>query len=87
MELSLKKEDLKMYLDTQLKTFFPDNNNMKGKDIDIAFDMGLERLENCFKYITFSAYCTDDGQTHFSHLHADQYAQFLYFFSNSLWNV
>ena len=60
---------------------------MEGTDIDAAFELGLERLENCFQYLTFPAYCDDAGQTFFSHLHADQYAQFLYFFSNSLWNI
>lgn len=85
MELSMPKEQLKAYLRTQLDTYFPDGHTMQGKDIDVAFELGLERLENCFKYITFPAYSNDDGQTFFSHLHADQYAQFLYYFSNSLW--
>lgn len=87
MELLLPKDELKSYMKAQLDTFFPDGHSMKGKDIDIAFDLGLERLENCFKYLTFPAYCDDKGQTYFSHLHADQYAQFLYYFSNSLWSV
>ena len=87
MELSLKKDDLKSYMRKQVDFFFPDGYSMIGSDIDSAFDLGLERLENCFKYITFPAYCDDNGQTHFSHLHADQYAQFLYFFSNSLWKM
>lgn len=51
-----------------------------------AFSLGLERLENCFKYISFPAY-NDGKQVYFSHLHSDQYSQFLYFFSNSLWNL
>lgn len=87
MQLSLQKDELKGYLAHQLDVFFPDKYQMKGNDIDIAFNQGLERLENCFKYLTFPSYCNDSGQTFFSHLHGDQYAQFLYFFSNSLWNV
>lgn len=87
MQLSLKKDDLKLYLKRQLDFFFPDKFAMEGKDIDSAFDLALDRLENCFKYLTFPAYCDDAGQTYFSHLHADQYAQFLYFFSNSLWKL
>lgn len=87
MELSLPKAELKNYVRRQLNSFFPDKYDMKGKDIDAAFDLGLERLENCFSHLTFPAYCSDNGQTFFSHLHADQYAQFLYFFSNSLWKT
>lgn len=87
MELSLQRYDLKEYLSQQLMQFFPDRYQMKGEDIDKAFELGLERLENCFKYLSFPAYCDDNGQTYFSHLHGDQYAQFLYYFSNSLWNI
>jgi serine O-acetyltransferase len=28
-----------------------------------------------------------DGETQFSHLHSDQYSMFLYFLSNSLWDI
>ena len=87
MQLSLAKEEMKRYLAGQLATFFPDKYTMKGPDVDSAFDLALERLENCFRYLSFPAYCDDAGQTYFSHLHADQYAQFLYYFSNSLWNL
>ena len=87
MILSIPKVELKEYVRSQLNTFFPDNCDMKGKDIDSAFESGLERLEFCFKHISFPSYCDAEGQTHFSHLHGDQYAQFLYYFSNSLWNI
>lgn len=87
MELSLPKDELKTYIGMQLTNFFPDKYIMRGTDVDKAFELGLERLENCYKYLTFPAYCNDEGQTFFSHLHADQYAQFLYYFSNSLWNI
>lgn len=85
MIMSLTKAELKGYLGAQLETFFPDKYRFMGSDIDSAIDTGLERLEHCFKEISFPAYSDDAGQTYFSHLHADQYAQFLYFFSNSLW--
>lgn len=87
MNLSIPKNELKDYLANQLSVFFPDNIRMQGNDIDLAFDLGLERLEHCFKCITFPAYSNDKGESFFSHLHSDQYAQFLYFFSNSLWNI
>lgn len=86
MKLSLDRNELKRYLAAQLAYYFPDNIRMEGRDIDVAMDTALERLEYCFKHLTFPSYCTDDGQTHFYHLNGDQYAQFLYYFSNSLWN-
>ena len=86
MELSLPKDELKKYLARQLDNYFPDNVHMEGADIDSAFELALERVEHCFKEITFPAY-SDGKQTFFSHLHADQYAEFLYFFMNSLWNT
>ena len=87
MILSLNKNELKSYIGAQLEHFFPDKYRFEGADIDAAIDLGLERLEYCFREITFPAYSDDSGQTFFSHLHADQYAQFLYFFSNSLWKM
>lgn len=89
MELSLEKQDLKLYLKNQLENHFPDGLTKRyyeGEDVDFAFEEALYRLENCFKYIALPAYSNEDGsQTFFSHLHSDQYAQFLYFFMNSLW--
>lgn len=32
-------------------------------------------------------YRAENGEACFSHLHSDQYSQFLYFLSNSLWNL
>ena len=92
-ELSLERDELKRYLITQLEHFFPDdlstsyaNNRPTGGDIDAAFAMALDRLEYCFRYINMPAY-SDDRQTYFSHLHGDQYSQFLYYFANSLWDI
>lgn len=87
MNMSLPKEDLKEYIAQQLRYFFPDKYEFKGGDIDKALEWGLERTENCFSYIKNPAYTDNHGNTFFSHLHSDQYAQFLYFFSNSLWNL
>lgn len=88
MELSLKKQDLKLYLKNQLEYHFPDGLTQRyyeGEDVDSAFEEALYRLENCFQYVTLPAYSNEKGQTFFSHLHSDQYAQFLYYFMNSLW--
>ncbi len=87
MELQISRNELKKYLAGQLDVFFPDGVRMEGADIDSAFELGLERTEHCFKCITFPSYSNEKGDTFFSHLHADQYAQFLYFFSNSLWEI
>lgn len=87
MELSMNKNDLFEYVRTQANTFFPDKHNVWESDAKIAMDTAIQRMENCFKYISFPAYSNDKGQTFFSHLHADQYATFLYFFSNSLWKL
>lgn len=87
MQLSMERNDLQEYVRRQLNTFYPDSYDFKGKDVDAAFDLALERLENCFKYITFPAYCNQKDQTYFSHLHSDQYSQFLYYLSNTLWNT
>jgi len=82
----MDKRDLFYYLGKQLNYFFPDKYEFMGMDIEKAFDLSLDRLENCFTYISLPGYSDDKGQTFFSHLHSDQYATFLYFFMNSLWN-
>ena len=87
MEISLSKNELLEYIDSQLCIFFPDRYRLKGNDVNSAFNLALDRLENCFKYISFPAYCDQKGQTFFSHLHSDQYSHFLYFFANSLWKI
>ena len=86
MELLLSRTDLLYFVKRQLNFFLPDQYELKGNDVKKAYDMALERLENCFKYITVSGYHKDDN-VFFSHLHSDQYSQFLYFFSNTLWGL
>lgn len=88
MHLSLPYEDLKSYLGKQMETYFPDGLTEKyfnGEDVERALREGLERLEYCFKHINMEAYSNEKGETFFSHLHADQYSQFLYYFMNTLW--
>lgn len=88
MEISLTEQDLKLFLRNQLENHFPDGlttKYWKGKDVDVAFEEALFRLENCFKHVALPAYSDEHGRTFFSHLHSDQYAQFLYYFMNSLW--
>ena len=84
MKLSIPKSELKSFIGMQLNTFFPDKYKFSGKDINVAFEQGLERIEWCFKHISSKSYFKDN-QALFSHLHSDQYSQFIYFFSNSLY--
>lgn len=86
MQCSLKRDELKKYIELQLDHFMPDKYRFEGNDIDIALKDALERTEFCFNFIRQGHYW-NNGEARFSHLHGDQYAQFLYFFSNSLWNI
>lgn len=87
MQMSLTESELKVYISKQLNTFFPDKYEFCGTDIDAALTEALKRTEYCFSHINNAFYTDDKGNVFFSHLHADQYAQFLYFLSNSLWNI
>ena len=87
MILSLSTNELKHYISNQLNNFFPDSCSFSGSDIDSALDLSLERTEFCFRDIKLPQYSNEQGQAIFSHLHSDQYSQFLYFLSNSLWNI
>lgn len=85
-QTSLSSAELQTYVMRQLNTFFPDNRTPADEELFIhSFRQALERVENCFKYVALPAYHRD-GDTYFSHLHADQYTVFLWFLSNSVWN-
>ncbi len=84
MNIDISSADLLSYVGRQLDTFFPDSSRFSGRDVESAFREALDRTEFCFRHITLPAY-SQDGNARFSHLHSDQYSQFLYFFSNSLW--
>lgn len=85
MNLSLPKSDLQDYVRRQCAFYFPDGWDLQGSDVDAAFRLALDRTEHCFQVITHPGYHDGEGNTCFSHLHGDQYAQFLWFFGNSLW--
>lgn len=87
MITTMNRANLKNYIANQLDNFYPDGYKLIGKDVDIALDLALSRLEYCFKHILLRGYRDEVGEARFSHLHSDQYSQFLYFFSNSLWEV
>lgn len=85
MILSLPQMELLNYVQAQVRTFFPDGYELRGKDVETAFQAALDRTEICIDAIAVRGYHDADGNPAFSHLHADQYATFLYYFANSLW--
>lgn len=87
MILSLSQNELLSYIEKQANHLFPDNTRFDGIDVKAAFSLAIERLENSMSVVTLPGYHNASGQTTFSHMHADQYAQLLYFFGNSLWNL
>lgn len=85
MVLSLPREELLHYVQAQLSHFFPDRYVFRGEDVDASFQLALDRMEHCITAISHPGYHDSHGNPSFSHLHADQYAQFLYFLGNTLW--
>jgi len=73
------------YIRKQLAHFFPDGHDFCGKEVDVSFRLALERMEYCISAISHPGYHDEIGNALFSHLHADQYAQFIYFLGNTLW--
>ncbi|GHT01179.1 hypothetical protein AGMMS50276_28670 [Synergistales bacterium] len=96
MIISLTTAELREYVAAQLHVFFPDKYKFDGSSVVSAVKLALDRYEFCFKHISFVSdrqtshwwqYVSDDGNVSFSHLHSDQYCQFLWFLSNSLWGL
>lgn len=87
MILSLPKKELLTYIDRQGSHLFPDDIRIAGTDVEEAFSTALDRLENSIQAVTLPGYHDRQGNATFSHMHGDQYAQFLYFLGNSLWNL
>lgn len=86
MKLSLSQEELYAYTSVQLAHFYPDGKAMpNGSKARASFDMALQRVEECFRHITLRGY-SKGGEAVFSHLHSDQYSQYLYFLSNQFWH-
>jgi len=86
MITSLSAEDLNRYINAQLEHFMPDGHCFDVGGARTAFNLALDRLENAFSAITYKGY-QKNGVPTFSHLHADQMTQFLYFYGNSLWQT
>lgn len=81
---------LKYYLINQLNYFFPDGQAVTDDaELSDSFEKALSRLDYCFKHIVIQGYWTVDksGNKHpfFQHTNSDQYCQFLWFLSNTIW--
>ena len=85
--LSMAMEDFTNYAMNQINTFFPDRNVLRVDDLSQkAFSLAYDRTFHCFNHIALHAY-TRDGSTYLSHLHSDQYTMFLWYLSNSLYEI
>ena len=84
-KISIEHSDLKDYLNSQLNNFFPDKTSCK-EQIDQVFDEAFERCLNCFSQINLKHY-SDENIVYFNHLNGDHYTSFLYFISNTAYNV
>ena len=87
MILSLPQAELFDYIRTQLSHFFPDGQDIRWEQGEAAFHLALDRTEYSFSRTSIRGYTDGFGNAMFSHLHSDQYSQFLYYFANSLWNL
>ncbi len=83
MRLSMTQENLVVYVATQVDKFFPDGNISRAP-LNQNVNETLERVENCFNHIKVKNY-HNGHEVLFNHLHSDQYATFLYFLSNTIW--
>lgn len=81
MKLSIEKNELVLYLTSQLNIFFPDKNKVCAGEIASLTDNALDRIEFCFSH-TGLKYYKDGEQSVFNHLNSDHYCMFLWFVSN-----
>jgi len=82
--MSLGKAALGNYVASQLNVHFPDNNPVGPELLESYIQDVLEWAEYCFSFVN-NRYFLDGDQVLFNHLHADQYAMFLYMLSHALW--
>jgi serine O-acetyltransferase len=85
MDLTLTPDKLVSYVARQIENTFPDAE-ITPEPLRAYIGKSLERLEYCFSHIK-AKYFNDGNQTFFSHLHSDQYAMFLYYLSNTIWQM
>lgn len=83
---SLTAEQLAQFAAKQINHAFPDDQDADPADLTQAAHGALQRLEHCFSHIN-NKYFFDDAQVVFDHLHGDQYAMWLYFLANELFQI
>jgi serine O-acetyltransferase len=83
LKLSITPNEIALYLKKQLEVFFPDNSGNYFLALQENLVPILERVEFCFAKVN-NRYFKSEQDTIFDHLHADQYAMFLYFAANTL---
>ena len=86
MKMSLTEKQLLTYLSRQLDTSFPDENTATTDKLYPFLKETLSRLEYSFSKIN-NPYYYEGGNVIFNHLHSDQYASFLYLYSNIAWKA
>lgn len=84
MYTSLNKRELCDYVIKQLETYMPDRYVVDKTILEESINIALLKCENCFKHILLPGY-RDGDEAVFSHLHMDQYASFIYFLGNTIW--
>src|SRR5262245_11220908 len=77
--VDISRDGLVDYVSAQLNTFFPDHIGDTRALIDSGIDDALDRLRPC---VHLNRVWPKDR---FHYLHSNQYAVFLYFLSNTLW--
>ncbi len=83
MKTSIPIEELVEYVIQQLNTFFPDRNVIHREDLLDSIKQILERVEYCFSQVK-NRYFFDGVDVIFNHLNGDQYAMFLYYAANTI---
>ncbi|MCD4722144.1 MAG: hypothetical protein K8S13_20115 [Desulfobacula sp.] len=81
---SLNTESLAQYVTKQINFNFPDRVIPVGELI-FFMKTALQRTEYCFSKINIK-YFFNGKHVFFNHLNTDQYAVFLYYLSNTIWN-
>ena len=79
MKTTLSIIELRNYTIKQINNFFPDNKQINKLQLKKPIDLTMQRLEYCFERIKLKSFDS------FNHLHADQYAMYLYILSNELY--
>ena len=82
---SLSKKDLSKFITHQVDSLFNDGVSIRPK-LDLYISSSLERMEYCMFRASLKGFYSDDGPC-YNHLHTDQHAIFLYYLSNSVFQM